>query len=185
MRPRFRGADRRFWLLACRWFSHSHDNLIIVKPDRVRPTALSATGARRGALGFVPSRGGQLGDAGHGTSPSRAESAAMSRCGRPRAPTGATGSPLRFVPWKWDRTAASRRTNTFLRRRPGATGHLKAGARFAREFGIDDDGKLFRDRTVADDKLFVMWHLARHKIRARLFGYRLHRRRRPSRTPAA
>ena len=98
-----------------------------------------------------------------------------------------------------------------------------ANARFAREYDIDDDGKLFRDRTVADDprpniarwpedfgaeerravrghllerqgfdidpgaddKLFVMWHLARHKIRARLFGCRLHRRRRRSRTPAA
>ena len=34
-RPRIRDADRRFWVLACRWFSNWRDHLIIVKPDTV------------------------------------------------------------------------------------------------------------------------------------------------------
>ena len=34
-RPRIRDADRRFWVLACRWCSRWRDNLIIVKPDTV------------------------------------------------------------------------------------------------------------------------------------------------------
>ena len=34
-RPRVRDADRRFWVLACRWSSNWRDHLIIVKPDTV------------------------------------------------------------------------------------------------------------------------------------------------------
>jgi transposase InsO family protein len=34
-RPRFRDADRRFWVLVCRWFSEWSDSLIVVKPDTV------------------------------------------------------------------------------------------------------------------------------------------------------
>ena len=34
-RPRLRDADRRFWVLACRWFSEWTANLVIVKPDTV------------------------------------------------------------------------------------------------------------------------------------------------------
>ena len=34
-RPRIRDTDRRFWVLACRWWSRWRDNLIIVKPDTV------------------------------------------------------------------------------------------------------------------------------------------------------
>ena len=34
-RPRIGDADRRFWVLACRWFSNWRDHLIIVKPDTV------------------------------------------------------------------------------------------------------------------------------------------------------
>jgi len=31
-RPRLRNADRRFWVLTCRWFSEWSDSLIVVKP---------------------------------------------------------------------------------------------------------------------------------------------------------
>ena len=34
-RPRIRDADRRFWVLAYRWFSNWRDHLIIVNPDTV------------------------------------------------------------------------------------------------------------------------------------------------------
>jgi transposase InsO family protein len=34
-RPQIRDADRRFWVLACRWFSGWNASLIIVKPDTV------------------------------------------------------------------------------------------------------------------------------------------------------
>ena len=34
-RPRLHDADRRFWVLACRWFSGWSDSLIVVKPDTV------------------------------------------------------------------------------------------------------------------------------------------------------
>ena len=34
-RPRLRDADRRFWALACRWFSEWSASLIVVKPDTV------------------------------------------------------------------------------------------------------------------------------------------------------
>ena len=34
-RPRISDADRRFWVLACRWFSNWRDTLIIVKPETV------------------------------------------------------------------------------------------------------------------------------------------------------
>ena len=34
-RPRLRDADRRFWVLACRWFSDWSNCLIVVKPDTV------------------------------------------------------------------------------------------------------------------------------------------------------
>ena len=34
-RPRLEGADRRFWILACRWFSGWRTSLLIVKPETV------------------------------------------------------------------------------------------------------------------------------------------------------
>jgi len=34
-RPQIHDADRRFWVLACRWLSEWSDNLIIVKPNTV------------------------------------------------------------------------------------------------------------------------------------------------------
>lgn len=34
-RPQLRDADRRFWVLACRWFSNWSNSLIVVKPDTV------------------------------------------------------------------------------------------------------------------------------------------------------
>ena len=34
-RPRLRDADRRFWILACRWFSGWRRSLLIVKPETV------------------------------------------------------------------------------------------------------------------------------------------------------
>jgi len=34
-RPQLRDADRRFWVLACRWFSEWSETLIVVKPDTV------------------------------------------------------------------------------------------------------------------------------------------------------
>ena len=35
VRPLLYDADRRFWVLACRWFGKWRDSLIIVKPDTV------------------------------------------------------------------------------------------------------------------------------------------------------
>jgi transposase InsO family protein len=35
VRPQIRDGDRRFWILACRWFSGWKQNLIVVKPDTV------------------------------------------------------------------------------------------------------------------------------------------------------
>lgn len=35
VRPRLRDEDRRFWVLACRWFSGWRRSLIVVKPDTV------------------------------------------------------------------------------------------------------------------------------------------------------
>ena len=43
-RPRLEGADRRFWILACRWFSGWRTSLLIVKPRNgaaVAPTGLA------------------------------------------------------------------------------------------------------------------------------------------------
>jgi hypothetical protein len=34
-RPRLEDADRRFWILACRWFSGWRSSLLIVKPETV------------------------------------------------------------------------------------------------------------------------------------------------------
>ena len=34
-RPRHEDADRRFWILACRWFSGWRTSLLIVKPETV------------------------------------------------------------------------------------------------------------------------------------------------------
>ena len=34
-RPRLRDADRRFWIVACRWFEHWPEALIIVQPETV------------------------------------------------------------------------------------------------------------------------------------------------------
>jgi hypothetical protein len=34
-RPRIRDADRRFWVLACRWFADWRRSLLIVKPETV------------------------------------------------------------------------------------------------------------------------------------------------------
>jgi putative transposase len=34
-RPRLEDADRRFWLLVCRWFSGWRTSLLIVKPETV------------------------------------------------------------------------------------------------------------------------------------------------------
>ena len=34
-RPRLRNSDRRFWILACRWFTHWRKSLLIVKPETV------------------------------------------------------------------------------------------------------------------------------------------------------
>ncbi len=34
-RPQLRDADRRFWILACQWFSDWTRSLIVVKPDTV------------------------------------------------------------------------------------------------------------------------------------------------------
>src|SRR5215510_5061024 len=34
-RPRLEDVDRRFWILACRWFSGWRTSLLIVKPDTV------------------------------------------------------------------------------------------------------------------------------------------------------
>ena len=34
-RPRLEEADRRFWILACRWFSGWRTSLLIVKPETV------------------------------------------------------------------------------------------------------------------------------------------------------
>src|SRR5713226_1811004 len=34
-RPRIRDADRRFWVLACRWFTAWRRSLLIVKPETV------------------------------------------------------------------------------------------------------------------------------------------------------
>jgi len=34
-KPRLRDADRRFWVLTCRWFSDWSNCLIVVKPDTV------------------------------------------------------------------------------------------------------------------------------------------------------
>src|SRR5260370_39626381 len=34
-RPRLRDADRRFWILACRWFSGWRRSLLIVRPETV------------------------------------------------------------------------------------------------------------------------------------------------------
>ena len=36
-RPRLEGADRRFWILACRWFSGWRTSFLIVKPETVLP----------------------------------------------------------------------------------------------------------------------------------------------------
>jgi len=35
VRPRLRDADRRFWVLVCRWFSEWSGSLIVVKPETV------------------------------------------------------------------------------------------------------------------------------------------------------
>ena len=35
IRPRLQDSDRRFWVLACRWFSGWRRTLIMVKPDTV------------------------------------------------------------------------------------------------------------------------------------------------------
>ena len=35
IRPKLRDADRRFWVLACRWFSGWRQNVLIVRPDTV------------------------------------------------------------------------------------------------------------------------------------------------------
>jgi len=34
-RPRLEDADRRFWILACRWFSGWRTSLLVVKPETV------------------------------------------------------------------------------------------------------------------------------------------------------
>ena len=34
-RPQLRDADRRFWILACQWYSEWSRSLIVVKPDTV------------------------------------------------------------------------------------------------------------------------------------------------------
>jgi putative transposase len=34
-RPRLEDADRRFWILACRWFSGWQTSLLVVKPETV------------------------------------------------------------------------------------------------------------------------------------------------------
>jgi hypothetical protein len=34
-RPRFKDADRRFWILACQWFDASRTSVLIVKPETV------------------------------------------------------------------------------------------------------------------------------------------------------
>src|SRR5262249_8311954 len=34
-RPRFKDADRRFWVLACRWFVGWRTSVLIVKPETV------------------------------------------------------------------------------------------------------------------------------------------------------
>src|SRR6516162_1202357 len=34
-RPRLEDTDRRFWVLACRWFADSQASLLIVKPETV------------------------------------------------------------------------------------------------------------------------------------------------------
>ncbi len=34
-RPRLGNSDRRFWVLACRWFRHRRKSLLIVKPETV------------------------------------------------------------------------------------------------------------------------------------------------------
>jgi hypothetical protein len=34
-RPRMRDSDRRFWVLACRWFTAWRGSLLIVKPETV------------------------------------------------------------------------------------------------------------------------------------------------------
>ncbi len=35
IRPRLRDSDRRFWVLACQWFSGWRRSLIVVRPDTV------------------------------------------------------------------------------------------------------------------------------------------------------
>ncbi len=35
IRPELRDADRRFWVLACQWYSGWRRSLIVVKPDTV------------------------------------------------------------------------------------------------------------------------------------------------------
>jgi hypothetical protein len=34
-RPRLKNADRRFWVLACRWFVGCQSSVLIVKPETV------------------------------------------------------------------------------------------------------------------------------------------------------
>jgi len=34
-RPRLEDVDRRFWILACRWFSGWRTSLLVVKPETV------------------------------------------------------------------------------------------------------------------------------------------------------
>jgi putative transposase len=34
-RPRLEDVDRRFWILACRWFSGWQTSLLVVKPETV------------------------------------------------------------------------------------------------------------------------------------------------------
>src|SRR5262252_1337046 len=46
-RPRVSDADRRFWILASRWFSDWRNPLLIVKPERV-PAGRERGGARTG-----------------------------------------------------------------------------------------------------------------------------------------
>jgi hypothetical protein len=56
-RPRLEDADRRFWILACRWFSGWQISLLIVKPETVLRWHRRG-GARIGA-GVHVAEGGQ------------------------------------------------------------------------------------------------------------------------------
>jgi hypothetical protein len=70
-RPRLSDADRRFWILASRWFSDWHHPLLIVKPETVLDwQRASLEGVLEVAI-FASSKGSSPGDPGRASSSHR------------------------------------------------------------------------------------------------------------------